>query len=78
VVFHTRDGREDQDFSTALIQVVFMISAVCRPVDLPATLIRVAFSAGLSTDAPSPAVSASTGLRLELVDQRPRFVCHVE
>lgn len=39
------DGREDQDFSTALIQVAFTISAACRPVALPATLIRVAFSA---------------------------------
>jgi hypothetical protein len=46
-----RDGREDQDFSTALIQVAFTIYAVCRPVDLLATLIRVAFSAGHSRDA---------------------------
>ena len=46
-----RDGREDQGFFIALIQVASMISAVYRPVDLLATLIRVAFSASHSRDA---------------------------
>ena len=40
-----RDGREDQGFSTALIQVASTICAVYRPVDSLAMLIRVAFSA---------------------------------
>jgi len=41
-----RDGREDPAFTTALIQVGSTICAVCRPVDLLATLIQVAFSGG--------------------------------
>ena len=50
-VILTRDGREDQGFSTALIQIASMIYAVYRPVDSLATLIRVAFSASHSRDA---------------------------
>jgi hypothetical protein len=45
-----RDGREDQGFSTALIQVASTIYAACRPVDSLATLIPVAFSAGHNRD----------------------------
>ena len=44
-VIRTRDGRDDQGFSTALIQVASTIYAACRPVDSLATLMRVAFSA---------------------------------
>jgi hypothetical protein len=46
-----RNGREDQGFSTALIQVASTIYVACLPVDSLATLIRVAFSAGHSKDA---------------------------
>src|SRR6478672_9528084 len=46
VVIPMRDGREDQDFSTALTQIAFTIYAECRPADSLATLIQVAFSAG--------------------------------
>jgi hypothetical protein len=46
-----RDGRGDQGFSTALIQVASTIYAACHPVDLLATLILAAFSAGHSKDA---------------------------
>ena len=46
-----RDGREDQGFSTVLIQVASTIYVACRPVDLLATLIRVAFFASHSRDA---------------------------
>ena len=45
-----RDGREDQDFSTALIQVASTIYAACRRVDSLATWIRVGFSAGHNRD----------------------------
>ncbi len=41
----------DQGFFIALIQVASTISAVYRPVDLLATLIRVAFSASHSRHA---------------------------
>ena len=44
-VIRMRDGRDDQGFSTALIQVASTIYAACRPVDSLATLMRVAFSA---------------------------------
>ena len=46
-VIPMRGGREDQDFSTALIQVASTIYAVCRPVDLRVTLIPVVFSENL-------------------------------
>jgi hypothetical protein len=46
-----RDGLGRPPFSTALIQAGSMIFAVCRPVDLRATLIRVVFFAGHSLDA---------------------------
>jgi hypothetical protein len=70
-------GQEDQGFSTALIQVAFTISAAFRPVDSLATLTQGAFSAGHRSAARCD-FSASTRLRLQLFDQRSRFVCHVE
>jgi hypothetical protein len=45
-VIRMPDGREDQAFSPALIQVASMTFAACRPVASLATLIRVVFSAG--------------------------------
>jgi hypothetical protein len=50
VVILMRDGREDPDFSTALIQIASTIYVAFRPVDSLATLIRVAFSAGHNRD----------------------------
>jgi hypothetical protein len=50
-VIRMRDGREDQDFSTALIQVAFTIYVACHPVDSLGTLIRVACSANHNRNA---------------------------
>jgi hypothetical protein len=50
-VFLMRVGPADLAFSTALIQIASTIYAACRPADLLATLIRVAFSAGHNRDA---------------------------
>src|SRR4029077_12023449 len=66
-----RDGREDQGFSTALIQVASTIYAACRPVALLATLIRVAFSAGHNREAALGALSAFSALALEACRPAP-------
>jgi hypothetical protein len=71
-----RDGREGPAFTTVPTQVGFTIYAVFRPVDLLATLIRVAFSAGHKRN--GGGVQSSTCVGLQLVDQRSHFVGHVE
>jgi hypothetical protein len=78
VVILLLDGREDLVFTPALIRVASTIYAAYRQGGSLATLIGVAFSAGHSRDTAVRRVECSARLGLELVDQRTRFVCHVE
>jgi hypothetical protein len=73
-----RDGREDPAFTTALTPGASTICVACRPVDLLATLIRVAFSAGHSGTPWYGGLSGLTRLCLEFVDKRSRFICHIK
>jgi hypothetical protein len=73
-----RDGQGRRVFTTALTPDACTIFVVCRLADLLEMLIPVGFSASHSTDVGCGALSVSAGLRLQLIHERSRFVCHLQ